>query len=177
MSGDGWKFAEKTDTWSRQMRFLTAGSIATCTLCGSSVVFADMIEAVNFSFTDPNAGNLVASGTLAVNLTSSQALTGSGSINSSLFVASDDLWHQGDVLDWDFLGYGGPPMQGQVYNTSSSGITVTPARCRWLLLSALGGLTACARRPGGETRLAEGGVGLKQISDSEPEGGPGRCAQ
>jgi hypothetical protein len=198
--------------------------IAACSLLGSSAALADTLETLNFSFTDPNAGNMMASGTLTVDLTTSQALSGNGSLNSSLFVASDGItplgtqsitlvtasstninggpypdgsfqwqdsdgtnlladtsfssaapyvdsngllfavgaptsnghyasfnfWYQGGALDWDFLGHGGPPMQGQVYNTSSSGMfTVTPVPLPMglpLLLSGLGVLGGLSRR-------------------------------
>lgn len=52
---------------------------------------ADTIGSYSFSFTDPNAGNLVASGNLTVDLTTNQALSGTGSINSNLFVQSDGV--------------------------------------------------------------------------------------
>jgi hypothetical protein len=64
---------------------------------GSSAVLADTIESFNFTFIDPNAGNLHATGTLSVDVTTSQALSGSGTINSSLFVGSDGMSPLGNL--------------------------------------------------------------------------------
>jgi len=70
---------------------MTIGIVIASVLFGSSAALADTIESFNFTFTDPNAGNLQATGTLNVDVTTSQALAGSGIINSSLFVASNGV--------------------------------------------------------------------------------------
>ncbi len=205
------------------MRLLTVGFLAAAALFGSSAASADTIAVLNFGFTDPSAGNLVASGTLNVDLTTSQALSGAGNINSALFVASDgvtplgnqamslvtssnrgqnnvdslggflwtdsdgtnltadtafgasapyvdsdgllfqvgaptvnghyasfNFWYENGSLYGDFLGNGGPPGMGQVWNISTTGtFTVTPVpvpATAWMLLSGLFGLGALARR-------------------------------
>src|SRR5271154_1144915 len=71
------------------MKFVKASVVAATLLAGSATAFADVIENVNFSYTDPTAGNLTASGTLMFDATTGQALGGNGSINSSLFVATN----------------------------------------------------------------------------------------
>jgi hypothetical protein len=78
------------------MRLLAVGVLAAGALLGSAAAFADNIEVVDFSFADPSARNLVASGSLNVDLTTSQALSGSGTINSSLFVASNGVTRLGN---------------------------------------------------------------------------------
>jgi hypothetical protein len=57
-----------------------------CLVAGPLVAGADTIEDVNFTYTDPANGNLTATGTLVVDVTTDQALSGSGTLNSSLFV-------------------------------------------------------------------------------------------
>jgi hypothetical protein len=52
----------------------------------ATLAAADTIEDVNFTYTDPDSGNLTATGTLTVDVTTDQALSGSGTITSSLFV-------------------------------------------------------------------------------------------
>lgn len=52
---------------------------------GASVASADTLENVDFSFSDASAGNLSAFGVLTVDVTTGQALSGSGTITSSLF--------------------------------------------------------------------------------------------
>ena len=65
-------------------------AIGACLLAGScfgtSIAAADTIDDVNFTYSDPNAGNLTATGSLIVDVTTGQALSGSGTINSSLYV-------------------------------------------------------------------------------------------
>jgi hypothetical protein len=73
------------------MQLLKTGVVIAAILLGSSAALADTIETVDFTFSDPNAGNLSASGSLTVDLTTDQALSGSGTINSSLFVGSDGM--------------------------------------------------------------------------------------
>lgn len=72
------------------MRLLT-GFVAVAGLLASSAVFADTIETLNFTYTDPNAGNLMAAGTLLFDATTGLALSGNGTLNSTLFVASDGV--------------------------------------------------------------------------------------
>jgi hypothetical protein len=60
-------------------------------LLGASAAMADTIESFNFTFDDPSAGNLMSSGSLLVDVTTDQALSGSGTMNSSLFVGSDGM--------------------------------------------------------------------------------------
>lgn len=194
---------------------------------GASAARADVIESVSFSYTDPNAGNLTASGTLLVDTTTGQALSGSGILNSTLFVESDGvtplgdqnitlvtasstnivnpnpagggfLWQDSDGTNiqadtafsttspyvdsngllfavgvptanghygsfnfyfndsgavlGDFLGHGGPPAHGQVWQGNTNGtltinsVTPVPApAAAWLLLAGLPGVIARAR--------------------------------
>jgi hypothetical protein len=206
------------------MRLHTVWFVAAAALFGSSAALADNIEAFTFSFTDPSAGNLAATGILNVDLTTSQALSGSGSINSSLFVGSNgvtplgtqsmslvtssnrgqnnvdslggflwtdsdgtnltadtnftataphvdsdgllfqvgaptinghyasfNFWYENGALYGDFLGNGGPPGMGQVWNISTTGtFSVTPVplpAAAWMLVSGLTGLgTLVGRR-------------------------------
>jgi len=181
---------------------------------------ADTIEIVNYTYADMAAGGLVANVSMTWDQTTGQALSASGTINSSLFVQSDGvtplgpqsmflvtanstspviratyadgsfLWQDSDgtnlqadtkfgttfpyvdsyglsfavgtpnshgsyasfnfydigntMYDGEFLGNGGPPGQGQVYNTSSQGVltinSITPVpvpAAAWLLISGL----------------------------------------
>jgi hypothetical protein len=58
--------------------------------------------------------------------------------------ASLNIWYQGGDWYWDFLGKGGPPQQGQIYNTAQSGmftVTAVPVPTALpLLLSGIAGL-------------------------------------
>ena len=205
------------------MRRLMVGFLASCALLGCVAASADNIQIYSFQFTDPSAGNLQASGTLDVDLTTDQALSGSGTINSNLFVESDgvtplgnqsmslvtssnrgqndvdslggflwtdsdgtnltadtyfsgtapyvdsdgllfqvgspsanghyasfNFWYQDGILYGDFLGHGGPPGMGQVWNLSATGtFTVTPIpipATAWLMLCALGALGVWFRK-------------------------------
>lgn len=65
--------------------FLSACVLASLPLC-ATIAAADTIDDVNFNYTDPGAGNLTATGTLVVDVTTGQALSGSGTLTSSLFV-------------------------------------------------------------------------------------------
>jgi hypothetical protein len=200
------------------MKVVKLSVAAAMLLVGSATAFADTVENVNFTYSDPTAGNV----------TTGQVLAGTGSLNSSLFVATNGTtplgtqaitlvtasstninggpyadgsfqWQDSDgtniVADTafsltapyvdtngllfavgspnsggkygsfnfydngtgsvlgDFLGHGGNPGQGQVYNTSSDGtlvitsITAVPLPASaWLLISGLGGLGALSRR-------------------------------
>lgn len=62
------------------------GSMAAMALVVGSAANADTIQDVNFTYSDPGQGNLTASGTLVIDVTTGQALSGTGTINSSLFV-------------------------------------------------------------------------------------------
>jgi len=68
-----------------------SGFIAAALMAVSATAFADTLNVIDFTFTDPNAGSLVANATLTVDLTTGQALSGSGSIDSSLFVTPDNV--------------------------------------------------------------------------------------
>jgi hypothetical protein len=52
----------------------------------SASAMADNVETVDFTFTDPTAGNLTASGTLILDVTTDQLLSGTGTISSTLFL-------------------------------------------------------------------------------------------
>jgi hypothetical protein len=51
----------------------------------SASAMADNVETVDFTFTDPTAGNLMAFGTLILDATTDQVLSGTGTISSTLF--------------------------------------------------------------------------------------------
>jgi hypothetical protein len=53
---------------------------------GSGIAAADVIENVTFTYTNPGSGNLTATGTLTIDLTTNQALSATGTITSDLFV-------------------------------------------------------------------------------------------
>ncbi len=69
----------------RNNQVLIGIAVAASLLAGSAAN-ADTIQDFNFDYSDPSQGNLTASGTLVVNLTTGQVLSGTGTINSSLFV-------------------------------------------------------------------------------------------
>jgi hypothetical protein len=71
--------------------------VVTAALFGAMPAFADTIQSYEFTFNDPNAGNLMSSGTLVVDLTTDQATAGSGTINSTLFVGSDGMTQLGTL--------------------------------------------------------------------------------
>jgi hypothetical protein len=52
----------------------------------SPPAMADIVENVSFTYTDPAAGNLMASGTLAFDTTTGQLLSGTGTVTSTLFL-------------------------------------------------------------------------------------------
>jgi hypothetical protein len=52
---------------------------------------ADIVDVVSFNYADPNNGNLTASGSLTVDVTTGQALSGAGSIYSDLFVTPANI--------------------------------------------------------------------------------------
>lgn len=62
------------------------GIAVVISLLAGSAASADTIQDFNFTYSDASQGNLTASGSLVVDLTTGQALSGSGTINSSLFV-------------------------------------------------------------------------------------------
>jgi hypothetical protein len=68
-----------------------ANCIVAAAILASPTAFADVYQTYDFTFNDPNAGNLVSSGTLYVDTTTGTVLSGSGSINSTLFHASDGV--------------------------------------------------------------------------------------
>ncbi len=68
------------------MRINLLGMAFVCLVGGPTIAVADTIDNVNFTYTDPNSGNLTATGTLTVDVTTDQALSGSGTITTSLFV-------------------------------------------------------------------------------------------
>jgi hypothetical protein len=73
------------------MRLLAIWIALASAVFGPTAAMADTIELFDFSFDDPNAGSLMSSGSLLVDVTTDQALSGSGTINSSLFVGSDGM--------------------------------------------------------------------------------------
>ncbi len=65
----------------RNNQVLIGIAVAASLLAGSAAN-ADTIQDFNFDYSDPSQGNLTASGTLVVNLTTGQVLSGTGTINS-----------------------------------------------------------------------------------------------
>jgi hypothetical protein len=64
--------------------------------------------------------------------------------------ASFNFWYDNGSIYGDFLGNGGPPGMGQVWNISNTGtFTINPVPLpdtAWMLLSGLTGLGALVRR-------------------------------
>jgi hypothetical protein len=76
-----------------QMKRIVAGATfwSALLLFQSLPAAADTIETIDFTYQDPTAGNLIASVNLEYDATTGQALSATGTINSSLFVESNGV--------------------------------------------------------------------------------------